>query len=438
MFTRDISLEDCILDLIDNSIDGLIKSRNLDISSSLLNGKNRASKTSKLPTIKVSYSDTEFTIADECGGIPLQDALDDAFNFGHAAGESSGSLGVYGIGLKRAIFKIGELFEIKSHTTKDGFSIDLDVKKWAQKDSNLKDWTIPLTPKGGVLPNKAGTVITIRRLRPEVAMLIKAGGMDERLRRTVSKTYGLFLDRFVRIKLNGTAVEPFHIPIGESAEVTPAHDEFQDGDVRVRLFASLAARGPNQEWRGDVAGWYALCNGRIVVAADKTDLTGWGTIPSESGFLPQFHSGKFRGFIGVAFFESTNPLALPWTTTKRGLNRESPVYLRARNRMRGIARPIITFLDSLYKAEAPEETTGRNIADAVKATNLSTIAAQPQSTFSVTPRGRTSARATVSIQFEADRRDVDRVRKHIKHFKWGANKIGSYTFEHYLKTECPE
>ena len=36
MFTRDISLEDCILDLIDNAIDGLVRTRKIDISASLL------------------------------------------------------------------------------------------------------------------------------------------------------------------------------------------------------------------------------------------------------------------------------------------------------------------------------------------------------------------------------------------------------------------
>jgi len=30
MFTRDISLEDCILDLIDNSIDSLVRTKDLD------------------------------------------------------------------------------------------------------------------------------------------------------------------------------------------------------------------------------------------------------------------------------------------------------------------------------------------------------------------------------------------------------------------------
>ena len=33
MFTKDISLEDCILDLIDNSIDGFIRSTNLKLSA---------------------------------------------------------------------------------------------------------------------------------------------------------------------------------------------------------------------------------------------------------------------------------------------------------------------------------------------------------------------------------------------------------------------
>ena len=36
MFVRDLSLEDCILDLVDNSVDSLIKSRGIDVSKILL------------------------------------------------------------------------------------------------------------------------------------------------------------------------------------------------------------------------------------------------------------------------------------------------------------------------------------------------------------------------------------------------------------------
>ena len=114
-------------------------------------------------------------------------------------------LGVYGIGLKRAIFKIGELFEMESRTQKDGFTVKLDVKKWAEKDDTLDDWKIPLTPKAGVSTlKKCGTTIGIKNLRPEVVARINDGGLEQRLRKLISQTYGLFLGRFVEIAVNGS------------------------------------------------------------------------------------------------------------------------------------------------------------------------------------------------------------------------------------------
>jgi hypothetical protein len=260
---------------------------------------------------------------------------------------------------------------------------------------------------------------------------MKDGVLAQRLRTSISHTYGLFIGRFVTIVLNGVEVDAFEIPIGESDEVAPAHDIFEDDGVSVELFASIATR-KDQEWKGEVAGWYVLCNGRIVVSADKSELTGWG-----AGALPQFHSSKFRGFVGVAFFKANDALKLPWTTTKRGLNRESAVFQRARNRMRGVARPIITFLDGLYKTDASEDNIGRAIVDAVKSVALSTIAAKPSSAFTVQPRTRT-IRASVSIQYDVDRVDLDRVKQHLKRFGWSGSRIGKFTFNYYIENECPE
>jgi len=77
-------------------------------------------------------------------------------------------------------------------------------------------------------------------------MRLNDGTIAQRLRSTISQTYGLFIGRYVQIVLNGLAVQPFQIPIGGSSEVNPGHDEYQEGDVRVRLFASLAAKGAQQ------------------------------------------------------------------------------------------------------------------------------------------------------------------------------------------------
>jgi hypothetical protein len=433
MFTRDISLEDCVLDLIDNSIDGLVRTQNIDISSSLLSEPSpKALKRASLPQIKISYSPKHFEISDTCGGIPRELAMNEVFNFGHSPGSTGGVLGVYGIGLKRAIFKMGEQFQMQSRTINDGFDVDLNVRRWSEKDDKLEDWRIPIsTAEAAPASRKAGTLIRVTKLRDEVVMRMNDGIFTSRLKSVIAQTYGLFIGRYVNLNLNGEDIEPFQIPLAMSPDIQPGHDLFNEGAVSVELFASLAER-KNQQWKAEPAGWYVLCNGRIVLAADKTELTGWGV----AGF-PQFHVGKFRGFIGVAFFKSDDATLLPWTTTKRGLNRESPIYQSARNRMRGIARPIISFLDNMYKDEAPEEKLEREAANQIKPVSLAVLSKQPNSEFRMKPN-RQLQKTTIRVQYDAEKSDIERVKKHLKKFGWGANRVGEYTFEYFLENECPE
>jgi hypothetical protein len=258
MFTRDISLEDCILDLIDNSIDGLIRQTKIDIPNVILNGSSAAEPKSKgaLAKIEVSYSEQEFRIRDTCGGIDRKLAVDEIFNFGHAEGETGGALGVYGIGLKRAIFKIGHCFKMDSKTAKEGFLVNLNVKEWSRKDKSMDDWRIPIAFTDGAKSQAgAGTTIVITDLRSEVKMRLRDGTLARRLHSTISQTYGLFIDQYVEIQLNGNRVEPFKIPIGASDEVQSAREEFQEGGVTVQIFASLAARDERNEWVAERAGW---------------------------------------------------------------------------------------------------------------------------------------------------------------------------------------
>jgi hypothetical protein len=345
MFTRDISLEDCILDLIDNSIDALVKTKNIDISSSVFKRNGAKPSANSLPSVRLSLSSDGLKITDNCGGIRYENAKNDIFNFGYGPEPVKGQLGAYGIGLKRAIFKIGNDFLIESRAKEDGFSAHLpDVRKWSEKDEVLADWTIPIKSAAGAKFQKdAGTSITIRDLPDEVQMRINDGTFAGRLQTLIAQTYAMYLERYVRVNLCGRIVTPSEIPIGESHDVTPGHDDFEDHGVKVKLFASLSAQA-----KAETAGWYVLCNGRVVVHADKTDLTGWGTA------MPQFHT-KYVLFLGLAFFQSRNPLLLPWTTTKRGLNRESRIYQKAKNRMAGLSLPILKFLSSMYPSELTEE-----------------------------------------------------------------------------------
>ena len=112
MLTRDIELDDAILDLIDNSVDGAIR-------------KTVKSKFSKTPYkgywVKVNISKAEFSITDNCGGIP-DNRLDAAFRLGRPQAnldEDIPTIGMYGIGMKRAIFKIGRQAVVES-SSEDG------------------------------------------------------------------------------------------------------------------------------------------------------------------------------------------------------------------------------------------------------------------------------------------------------------------------------
>lgn len=423
--TRDLSLEDAILDLVDNSIDAFIRTRNLNASPELLSATNGEPPQ---VAIKILFNEKEFRIEDTCGGMDLEHAKSQVFRFGRPDGSYESSLGVYGIGLKRALFKIGRQIEVTSQTTDSGFRVAFDVAEWARSD---KDWTLPLErSKPAKRFSEAGTQITIRELTPEVSLRLEDGTLFKRLSSSMSSTYALFLSHHLGIELNGVRVRPVPLPLAVTDLLKPNAKTIAFDGVQVSLIAGLQERRQD-EWNAERAGWYVLCNGRVVVNADKTDLTGWGI----SG--PTFVS-QYRGFLGIAFFFSTEPEDLPWTTTKRGLNRDSPAFQMARKEMTALARPVLSFLRSFYPTEADAEKPSRELVADLKPAKLGEVVAGSEQTFPSTVPHKSGRKATVRVQFDAERVHIERIKRKIGKPFWSAGAVGRFTFEHYLETELPE
>lgn len=433
MFTKDISLEDCILDLIDNSVDGLIRSRKISLSKISRgifgSAKRKRTKKSELPLISVTHNDEYIEIKDNCGGIGYEDALNDIFNFGHGPERKLGYLGVYGIGMKRALFKIGSHFSIESRTVKDGFTCDLDVSEWVKEDETLENWTIPIRRiSGAQTASKAGVHIRIDRLHDEVKMRLKDGLLDNDLGEAIARTYHFFLNSYVRIKLNGVDVREFQIPLGKPNEGEVSYEELESDNVTVKVMATIAKYDKNTKPTQEKSGWYVVCNGRMVLAADKTSNSGWSVPP-----MPSWQP-KFRLFLGLVFFESTDPLALPWTTTKRNLNREAAIYQRVRLRMAMAAKPVISFLNKQYPQDVDEEPTERVIAKGASKATLDVVS-KKRSVFTAPPPPKQSAKSTMSVKYDAKKSEIERIRKALRQPRMGASRIGRYTFDYYLERE---
>jgi DNA topoisomerase VI subunit B len=91
-------------------------------------------------------------------------------------------------------------------------------------------------------------------------------------------------------------------------------------------------------------GWYVICNGRVVLAADKSSVSGWGVDD-----WPQWH-GQYSGFIGIILFTAANAAALPLTTTKRSVDVTSEIYRRARSHMKSVSRQWIAYTNQRKQA----------------------------------------------------------------------------------------
>jgi Histidine kinase-, DNA gyrase B-, and HSP90-like ATPase len=247
MFTRDISLEDCVLDLIDNSLDSYLLKYNVAISE-LIFGSNGGNSGHPLGMINVMCTDREIKVVDTCGGIPRKRAMDEIFCFGHDEADEMGRLGAYGVGMKRALFKIGNKFDIVSRTAVEGFEVSFKLDDWAEK----KGWKVPITfVDGAPSDKKAGTSIKITELHPPVALRIKQGGVPSNILEDAALTYPFFLDRCVHLAINATHVMP---QTGTTRRVrrdreTRARDvptRRRKGNPRGKRSARKAKRGPGR------------------------------------------------------------------------------------------------------------------------------------------------------------------------------------------------
>lgn len=333
MLTRDIKLEDAVLDLLDNCVDGINRL-----------GKKRGPKPYNNFRVDIRFDAASFSITDNCGGIPW-DQRNYAFRMGRPPGTDpvSGSVGVYGIGMKRAIFKMGRRCTIFTRNGNDEYEVEI-TPEWL-KDEDAWDIAVSNRKAG---TDAAGTRLSVTDIHEGVSKTFdeNEGGkaFSSRLENTISTHYAYIMDKGFKVTINGEAVEPKIISLlfmeqeRNGSVIRPfIYSDKIDG-VEVYLAVGLTGRIPSHMRRdseleaptrsSEDAGWTVLCNDRAVLYCDQTEMTGWGELG-----VPRYHT-QFIAIAGVVEFKSAKSSKLPTTTTKRGLDASSPVYIRVKKKMR--------------------------------------------------------------------------------------------------------
>lgn len=331
MLTRDINLADAILDLVDNCLDGALRLA----AGGAVNYSQHF--------VKIKLAADHFSIEDNCGGIPREVAKNYAFKMGREPDDDRDSdtetIGMYGVGMKRAIFKMGREALVRTRYGEETFEVPitsawLDAKSWEP---------LPINEPTEASERLAepGTTIYVSELYEGVSRHFSNEAFENDVRTAISEHFTMFLQLGLKLELNGKSVTPVFVEVLVSQrEDGPAPFVFQKtiDDVLVSITVGLnTGRSPDGDDEDDsgferdrssaTAGWTVLCNDRAVIVGDKGRLTGWGD------GIPLYHP-QFAIITGIIEFRSKHAEKLPVTTTKRALDTSSNVWLESLVKMK--------------------------------------------------------------------------------------------------------
>lgn len=320
--TRDVSVEACVYDLVDNSIDA---ARDTFLRSATAG--EALPDSYEVAEIKLALGGDGLTIEDNCGGIPVDRLKKMVLRFGKRSEHESG-IGVFGVGLNRAIFKLGRVTHLRTDTGTQRAELVLNAREYLKTDG----WDLPAEefPSTG----KIGTEIEIRQPPEDISSSFSDTSWIQRLRYDMGRRYGRFIAKGLSLVVNATPVANEEVPIREGGPYEGQHKDYRTDDgvaIHIRYGQHREHRFSNEPGYSRTRnaaltsqfGWTLLCNDRAILISDRSPETGW----------EKFHT-EFYGFVGCVNFVSSDPLLLPWDTTKADVDENNHAYRLALEDMR--------------------------------------------------------------------------------------------------------
>ncbi|WP_010630031.1 ATP-binding protein [Halomonas sp. KM-1] len=330
IITRDINCRECILDLIDNSIDS---ARRAIVSSS-----GRVDHTG-LPVdysgyeISVGLKNNSFYVEDTCFGISPEEIENRLLVIGKLPRERL-SIGSFGVGLKRALLKIGKTYSIS--TSYEGNAYRLIFSSEDLIDSGMPIYAKKLTDQS----NESFTQVVISDLTESANReILESISWQTEIIEEIGVRYGVFIKKGLVIKYNNIPVKPLCPSVKKFKTIEVQRDIISSvpGDVVVKIEAGLHEKylfkdpaSPdlpieNKELTSEY-GWYFVCNDRVIKKACIEESFGWAK---------RWHP-EYYGFVGWVFFTGAAD-DLPWNTKKTDIDPNSEVFEAIKSKLKNYA-----------------------------------------------------------------------------------------------------
>jgi hypothetical protein len=380
--------------------------------------------------------------------MDVDTAKKNAFRFGREAGADStkGEVGRFGVGMKRGLFKLGRHFHIASTTKKTHFDVTIDVDKWANMPAWQFEFDEAPTEDGDFPVAEHGTRITVTKVHSQVAQQFESEQFVQELRQQLTSKLETSLASGLSVKVNGESLKPHIRKLVSDTALAPAKNRFtlegsKGKKVIVELWCGLGKPESQSSARAE-SGWYVFCNGRMLLEADKTTMTGWGT--EEDQEMPAFH-GQFNDFRGFAYLDADDAADLPWNTTKTALDTDHPVYRRVRQQMVALARPVINYFNKRKEENDALKAAGDNgkgrlqsLFDDAKTKPLEDIKARTAFVAPTILVAKVPKRGPLMqrIQFDAEAAKAEEVKDSLGATSW--MEVGREVFNYYYNAECDE
>lgn len=316
ILAADISISDALLDLIDNSIDACRR----DIQ------RKNGGKLEELPEsyenyeIELKLGIDQVQIKDNCHGIDEHILSRKAFSVG-VKDIQDFSIGIYGVGLPRAFWKLGKSLNLLTDNSKNIYNLSVNA-------SELIGETVKkVTASKNLSSGRRSNVLTISHLHQAVSETFADKQWKNNFRKRVSRVFGLCIKKGLSIEIDGIKIPKFGPDVRTDSVAKKLYTKdikTTSNGVKVKIEAGVHenyiipqidpnnpnALSNNKQITQDF-GWYVVCNDRIVLVADHSIKVGWTTA--------KWHT-EYNGFVGWVYFESKDASLLPWDTKKTDIS----------------------------------------------------------------------------------------------------------------------